>query len=869
MGHGSGRPAGMPLGQWLSSRMAPAPQAAPPTPMQAAPMPQANAAAQATESISEIHRRLDGITRQIDLISQRRSPAPAATAPGPSGLANQLNDAISRLDMRLSDLRQAAPPQAPTAPNAWTPPGHDAVERAASQVYQTPAYQPSPPLSPIDAAIAEISARRSSLSGSGAPAATPNPFIPQAATPPLAPMAAAPVAPPPVAPPAPPPVDLSGIERQLNHLTSQIEALRRPDHRDEAIATFRGELAEIRRSLTEALPRKAIDSLEVEIRALGQKIERNRETVDDQEALGSIERALKDIYGAVRSLTPAEQLSGYDTAIQNLSSKIDLLVRANPDSSIVQQLQDAIGALRGIAANVASNDAVGQLSEHIRALGEKVDHLAQSGGNDMLAALEQRISLLTAAMEGRPMPVAADTSHLERAITALSDRIDRLSVASDNSGAVAHVEQRIAYLLERLEGSQAFSQGNFGRIEEALADVLRQLEYQRTALAAVPPPAPAFDPAGLTETIRRELTDVRQAQSSTARLTQDTLEAVHSTLGHVVERLASIEGDLRRIPAQPEPQPGPPPPPMARAAYPDMSAPLQSPPVEPPPPSFRHDDVPLASKWTQSAPRAPINPHLPPDFPIEPGARASGEGLDERSAYVPPSPDEGSSQSNFIAAARRAAQAASAATVEKPGRAASLTEAARNAAARATAKVSAAGQSGEKPSRIRSLLVGVSVVVIVLGAFRVTMSYLQDPAPATAPVEKSASVLPATPPPEPKARSQLEAFADRVPLLISPNALQQQSFVAPTPPLPAPAARPMDIAAADTTGSLTMSAPKPAQPVELAPAQAMAPTMPAAVPSTIPSATPSAFTPTGSISDKIPEKLAGPTLRAAAGTPGP
>jgi localization factor PodJL len=848
----------MPLGQWLSSRMAPAPQAAPnqQTPAQAAPTPQANASAQATESISEIHRRLDGITRQIDLISQRRSPAPTATAPGPSGLANQLNDAISRLDMRLSNLRQAAPPpQAPSAPqaqNTWTPPGNDAVERAASQVYQapvyqTPAYQPSPPLSPIDAAIAEISARRSSLGGSGTQAAAPNPFIPQAATPPLAPMAAAPVAPPPV---TPPPVDLSGIERQLNHLTSQIEALRRPDHLDEAIATFREELAEIRRSLTEALPRKAIDSLEVEIRALGQKIERSRETVGDQEALGSIERALKDIYGAVRSLTPAEQLSGYDTAIQNLSSKIDLLVRANPDSSIVQQLQDAIGALRGIAANVASNDAVGQLSEHIRALGEKVDHLAQSGGNDMLAALEQRIALLTAAMEGRPMPAAADTSHLERAITALSDRIDRLSVASDNSGAVAHVEQRIAYLLERLEGSQAFSQGNFGRIEEALADVLRQLEYQRAALAAPPPPTPAFDPAGLTETIRRELTDVRQAQSSTERLTQDTLEAVHSTLGHVVDRLASIEGDLRRIPAQPEPQPSPPPLAMARAAYPDMSAPLQPPPVETPPPSFRHDDAPLASKWTQGSLRAPINPNLPPDFPIEPGARASGESSDERPGYVPPSPDEGSSQSNFIAAARRAAQAASAATVEKPGRAASLTEAARNAAARATAKVAAAGQSGDKPSRIRSLLVGVSVVVIVLGAFRVTMSLLQDPAPAAAPVEKSNSVLPPTPQPEPKAQGAAN------PLLIAPNALQQQSFVAPIPPQPAPAApaaRPMDIAATDTTGSLTAPAPAPApaRPVELA----AAPTH----------AAPSAFTPTGSIPDKIPEKLAGPTLRAAAG----
>ena len=47
---------------------------------------------------------------------------------------------------------------------------------------------------------------------------------------------------------------------------------------------------------------------------------------------------------------------------------------------------------------------------------------------------------------------------------------------------MAHVEQRIAYLLERLEGSQASSYGNLGRIEEGLSDIMRQLEHQRVKL---------------------------------------------------------------------------------------------------------------------------------------------------------------------------------------------------------------------------------------------------------------------------------------------------------------------------------------------------------------------------------------------------
>jgi localization factor PodJL len=610
---GNARPAGMSLGQWLNSRVA---QPAPVQPQY--PQTPTPTAAAAAHSLSEIHQRLDGITRQIDQMSQRRA---AATT---SGLANQLNDAIARLDSRLTNLSQ---PQ-PAAPM----PQHDANGGAA--------YHASPPLSPagLDAAIAEITARRHSLNDSGAYAAAPNPFMQQtpsmASAPPLAP-----------APPsAPASIDLSGIERQLHNLTSQMEALRRPDHLDQSIAAFREELAEIRRSLTEALPRQAIDSLESEVRALGLKLERSRESGGDQETLGGIERALNEIYGAVRSLTPAEQLTGYDTAIQNLSGKIDLLVRASPDSNIVQQLEDAIGALRNIAANVASNDAVAHLGEHIRALGEKLDHQAQSGGNDMLAALERRIAVLTTAMEGRSAAPAAvaDFTHIEHAILALSERIDRLSVGTDSSGAMAHIEQRIAYVLERLEGAQASSFGNFGRIEQGLSEVMRQLEHQRASFVPDGASQPQ-DTSGLVDVFKRELSDVRHTQSETDRRTQDTLEALHSTLSHAVDRLATIEGDLRRMPVTPEPAampraaPFPPPAftaPMAYTPPPAIQPELPNPvvpqmsdvrlPISAPPElALRDAQAQPAPIWQPQAQRTPIDPNLPPDTPLEPARHRS------------------------------------------------------------------------------------------------------------------------------------------------------------------------------------------------------------------------------------------------------
>jgi localization factor PodJL len=840
----------MSLGQWLNTKVAqpapaqrayapqqPQPPYAPPPQPAYAPQPGTMPGA-AADSLAEIHQRLDGITRQIDQMSQRR--AGLSGAPTASGLANQLNDAISRLDMRLNNLTQSAQHARSHAP-AYPPHSHHPAERSTAEMRQGSGYHVSPPLSPMgmDAAIAEISARRNSLNGGAASMPAPNPFMQYAPAPPLA--------------PAPAPVDLSGIERQLHNLTSQMEALRRPDHLEQSIATFREELAEIRRSLTEALPRQAIDSLENEIRALGQKIERSRESGGDQETLGGIERALNEIYNAVRTLTPAEQLAGYDTAIQNLSSKIDLLVRANPDSNIVQQLEAAIAALRNIAANVASNDAIVHLGDHIRALGEKLDHLSQSGGHDMLAALEQRIAVLTAAMEARPVQPAAESSHLESAIRALSERIDRLSVGHDSSGAMAHVEQRIAYLLERLEGAQP--QG-LGRIEQALSDVLRHLEHQRLNFA--PAGGAQTDTAGIVDTIRRELSDVRHSQSATDRRTQDALEALHSTLGHVVDRLTVIEGDLRRVQATAEPQPlaqaaphAPPPairPELANPVLPQMSdvrIPVAA------AAATRADEVPPAPAWQQTAQRVPIDPNLPPDFPLEPGARnrapeagtASGLGHDAAPA------GEGSGQSNFIAAARRAAQAAAAATSEKPGRVTALTEAARSAAAKATAKVAAAGDTPAKSSRIRSILVGLGVVVLVAGAFKIALTFLDTmesmPAQTT---EKSSAPAALTPPPAPAPVSSPKAEAPVPnPLLTSPTAVERHSFVAPANAAPQPAAEtpaPVPGNAGEVTGSVTL------------PAASSAP-----VPAPATDAGLAALSP---VSDKLPDAVAGPQLRAAA-----
>ena len=393
-------------------------------------------------------------------------------------MARQLNEAISRLDARLSQISNPAPTRQAQMQEKQRQ--TDMVERAAAQV-----YRPSPPLSPasMDFAIAEIAARQNELDSP-----PPRQMPPRHAAP--AASSAQPNFSQPMMQAAPAGPDFSSLERHLLKITSQIEALQRPDHVEELIAAFRSELAEIRQAITEAVPRREIESLENEIRSLSRRIDENRQHGSDGQTLAGIESALGEIREVLRSLTPAEQLTGYDEAIRNLGAKLDLILRSNDDPSTVQQLESAIAALRGIVSNVASNDALARLAEDVHTLSAKVDQLPRFDGNsDAFGMLEQRLAALTSTLETRQPPAASEHSeYLENAVRSLSERLDRIPVGNDNASAFAHLEQRVSYLLERLEASgdrSAAPAVDLGRVEEGLHDILRSLERQHASLVAL------------------------------------------------------------------------------------------------------------------------------------------------------------------------------------------------------------------------------------------------------------------------------------------------------------------------------------------------------------------------------------------------
>jgi localization factor PodJL len=841
------RRAGMSLTDWLNSTIGEspvtppmhgyadhAPPAAPPQPpryqarpgrsspamkSQPAPMPQREVA-----EVADIHQRLDAIARQIEEFSrpnQRSNDEP--------GVARQLNDAISRLDARLSQISEQPRRSPPSYDHHDPRPDVDMVERAAKHVYrEAPKTDPFS----LDFAIAEIAARQGELDG----------------PPRMAPRHAPPIAPH-VTPPPPMP-DMSGLERQLSQITSKIDALQRPNASiEQSITGFRSELAEIRNAVTEALPRRAIESIEGEIRALSQRIDATRSSGIDADVLANLEAALGDIHKTLRTLTPAEQLAGFDEAIRNLGNKIDQIVRSSDNPGTLEQLEGALGALRSIVSNVATNEAVGRLSDDLRALSSKVDQLAQNSDTGMFAALEQRIVTLTASLENRDRPSAANSDHLESALAALAQRLDHMPVGNDPSSAFTHLEQRVSYLLERME-TVSDPRANFGRVEDGLQDILRHLERQQSMFAAALNESRAD--AGVIDSFKRDMSDMRFSQSETDRHMQDSLEVVHSTLGHVVDRLAKIEGDLRTASTRPAPQPAvsapmaqasqpapmqpamaaPPRPQMPNPVKPQAAAPSQ---IEVLPPQAHFDAAPREFAATaissepapafqvpkaisdildpkpasnpspkpvpkpaapavtveRPSPRPTADSQLPPDHPLEPGTRPQGRGAspseriaaseDAISDIVGAAP-EPASASSFIAAARRAAQAA-AATGDKPKAAKPVKSAQKSDGDKGTSTFS---------SKIRSLLVGASVVVIVLGSFKMAMTLLDDGG--------------STPP--------MAANSHSPPLYLDPPNASDTPTQSPASSIGAPSAAP-------SIGTPSLFAPRPAP--ETAPARQSAP----------------------------------------------
>ncbi len=633
------------------------------------------------EDLSNVQARLDDLARRIDQVTRGGAAAyaPRRSREEPDQLAQVIDRFEQRLDRLANPSRAPAPP---AIPSTYLPPG-------------------------IDRAVAEITARRRALNGEP-PLAQQTIHAPAAA--PLPALASAPSQ------------NLSGLEDQLRRITDQIETLRRPGV-EEAINALRGELGEIGRRLNEAMPRRAIETIETQIKNLAQRVAEGRQAGVDSGALAGIERGLAEVRDALRELTPAENLIGYTEAIDALARKIDLIV-AQKDPATMHQLHSSIATLREMAAHVASNETMSGLAAQVQVLADKIDRLAIGGGSgDALNKLELRIDALSRAVAERTNNGDAVPPRLEALVQTLSDKIERLQQSRGDAVAFGHLEDRIAKLVERLDASDA-RLGNLEAIERGIADLLVHIEDLRANKES--------------SALRAENTTGIAAIKHDIARTHDALEAVHGTLDRVVDRLTVIEKDIRGDGQQPailereileltqavnnatgrtsidalEPAPLP------------INVTMQMPATAPESDALALSLVPSPSLSAgmpdlRARPESytPVDREQLPDQPLEPGSGPPPQGMNPGARIAASEADLGgarprvatpSERSNFIAAARRAAQAAGQDQKGRPARADTFKARGAEGSALRTKMM----------TRVKSLFLAASVIAIIIGSIQ-------------------------------------------------------------------------------------------------------------------------------------------------------
>ncbi len=285
-------------------------------------------------------------------------------------------------------------------------------------------------------------------------------------------------------------------------------------------------------------PGPDLSGLEAHLRSITAQIETLRQPAPDfSGALRELRQDLSEIGARLTEALPRRAVEALEAEVRRLAERIDISRAAGVDADAIAGMERSLNELREAIRSLKPAESLAGFEQAIRNLSERIDHAA--GAYQDPASLQQLEHSIT-ALRGIVANVASNETlaGLAEEVRGLSARVER--VASTSKGIdpemLHSIEQRIANL------------PILGAIERGFADLQARLDSIQ-----IPSPLPIADPAPAVDYLKRDL--VR---------TQDSLEAVHSTLGHLVDRLAMIEGGIREARIASE-TPAPPSPPAPNA----------------------------------------------------------------------------------------------------------------------------------------------------------------------------------------------------------------------------------------------------------------------------------------------------------------
>ncbi len=486
------------------------------------------------------------------------------------------------------------------------------LEREVSAVAVAPTPQHIPTADELDAAVAEIMERQSVLDG------TPMRRAPTRTT-------ATATAPTPAPNHAP---QFAAFERQLKTIADEMQSLRKANAKNSSapVTELRRDIAELARSMAELAPRRTLESLEHTVEALTRKIDRaTANSQKDNRAAHSVLTALDEIRLALANVRPAESFISVEGDLNALSDKLDVINAKSIDGTTVARIQNQIQEVRDLLSNALPAENLQAVVAQIETIANKVERISapdDSGMRGIVGALESRIDALAERVE-----FGTHAAQNPEAFDRIHQRLDALQGSLDKSENPMGLEETMRNVVERLNASEE-KLSNLGAIERGISDLSSQ-----------------FDKA------RANAMDIAERAAKTALR---ELQAARQTMPQQVAAAQQAQTDVP--PAKPlagEPLPA------RKVTQVPMPAETQQRFTRTPPVTVRSKDEFVATDG------------LPADHPLEPGSgapRGRATPVQQRIAQseaavaeiAPRASDANTKTSDFIAAARRAAQAAAA-----------------------------------------------------------------------------------------------------------------------------------------------------------------------------------------------------------------
>ncbi len=608
-------------------------------------------------------------------------------------------------------------------------------------------------------------------------------------------------------------VDEHGLNQRLDTIAETITNLARRSPSTIEIETLHARLQGVadrieRINVPESTLEADIDDIRTEvasIRAVHQRLGTLTERIDSiaamqhQPLLAIAE--IKDGIGAIRAM---------HERIQTITDRIDRMSAAQRDPfptgemkagfAAVRSVQEQVSAIRDkletspAAANAPTRTleemragvaAINAVHDEMRTLSERINGMAvQRAPVAVLEDIKKDIVEIRSELANRG---AGSTEPLERLVAELAKQVATVSHAPSDPKGITDLADRVTALAGELEEAKPRVQrledieARMARLQSSLSDTRTDsVEAAKAEARAVVQDLSRMVSTGEVDgsviaALVQDLEGLKTNAGDTDRRTRTKLDAMSTTLAQVVSRLSQLEGEANRRAVTGET-------PATRALpeWPEMVAPAQA-------------QVPAVAE----TPAAPA-----------------------------PEKDTREQRADFIAAARRAAQAAATETKpeekqEKPGALARFSQAILN--------------------RKRTLLLAAAAVVLAVGALQIFADRLHGP---TGPARFAAAV----PPLQPGAAKVALATPVRALGLPAPAPVAGGPATAATPPpatfasdaapLTAPApidralafAEPVYKAAPPVTPSMEVvaSIPAPAAaPILATPVQAVPPPAPA------------------------------------------